>query len=220
MKISPFKKIKGKSGATRHLFCVPNHGWFMIYRMSTDNTKIWKVSQLYDKTGTVAIVKDDWLPTKEELYDMNLFFENYMINSVIAYGQTITESVLMLAEVLDKFSPFKGTYIMCAANYFNDEQRHANMPTNIKQGYIVAGCRHNHCWGIKAATTKLKPSEVLIGEEVVNLSTLPVPRTPIQGFITNKNKFVTRIEAAKIAFDAGQIPGWKEGDSLQSEEMW
>lgn len=41
-----------------------------------------------------------------------------------------------------------------------------------------------------------------------------------QGFETTAGRFVTRREAAEIAFKAGQIPKWEEGQILISEELW
>ena len=41
-----------------------------------------------------------------------------------------------------------------------------------------------------------------------------------QGFLTSKYRFVKRKEAAKIAFDAGQIDKWKDGDIILSEQLW
>lgn len=41
-----------------------------------------------------------------------------------------------------------------------------------------------------------------------------------QGFITNDNEYVDRIEAGKIALDAGQTDRLKWGPSLYSEDLW
>lgn len=41
----------------------------------------------------------------------------------------------------------------------------------------------------------------------------------MQGFIGNHGEFLTRQEAAKMAFEAGQITEWKEGQILLSEEI-
>ena len=40
------------------------------------------------------------------------------------------------------------------------------------------------------------------------------------GFLTNRFRFVLRKEAAKIAFDAGQISKWEDGDIIVSEQLW
>jgi hypothetical protein len=41
-----------------------------------------------------------------------------------------------------------------------------------------------------------------------------------QGFLTSKYRFIKRKEAAWLAFQAGQIDKWKDGDILLSEELW
>jgi len=63
-------------------------------------------------------------------------------------------------------------------------------------GPIYIGRRHHEI--IKAAKGKLKRGE--------------------QGFISDGGKFVTRNEAAKIAFECGQIP--KLWTMLFSEDLW
>lgn len=45
-------------------------------------------------------------------------------------------------------------------------------------------------------------------------------KTRTQGFLTNKYRFVLRKEAAKIAFDAGQIDKWHYGAIIFSEQLW
>ena len=65
---------------------------------------------------------------------------------------------------------------------------------------IVFGRDHAECFS----------SRVPIGD-YVNLQ---------QGFLTNKFRFVLRKEAAKIAFDAGQIDKWEDGDVIVSEQLW
>ncbi len=40
------------------------------------------------------------------------------------------------------------------------------------------------------------------------------------GFLTNKLRFVSRKEAARIAYEAIQIDKWEDGQMLISEELW
>lgn len=52
-----------------------------------------------------------------------------------------------------------------------------------------------------------------------------IHRTEVQGFLTNTNRFVTRKEAYKIAFEANQIIGPNKGRSensigLTSEDLY
>ena len=89
-------------------------------------------------------------------------------------------------------------YILCAADWYKDlplikpeclEPR-GFRPYNVDRGIVFCGWRHSNCLYQKVAITGLADSES--GENV-------------QGFLTNKNRFVDREEAAIIAFDAGQI---------------
>lgn len=36
-------------------------------------------------------------------------------------------------------------YIICAANYYNDEVKRDFEPSNIKTGFVVCGRRHHNC---------------------------------------------------------------------------
>lgn len=40
------------------------------------------------------------------------------------------------------------------------------------------------------------------------------------GFLTNHKRFVSREEAAKIAYFSNQIDKWKEEDVIFSEDLW
>lgn len=88
-------------------------------------------------------------------------------------------------------------YILCAANHYNDKEKHVGQPINIKEGYVIYGRRHNNCIGIFAKIVRFPYDE----------NALIIRKTEIQGFITNTNRFVTRQEAYKIAFKANQIIG-------------
>ena len=63
-------------------------------------------------------------------------------------------------------------------------------PYNVDVGIVFSGWRHPNCMYQMIAITGLRQCEA--GEE-------------IQGFLTNKNRFVDRIEGAKIALSCGQI---------------
>lgn len=79
------------------------------------------------------------------------------------------------------------------------------LPINCDKGLVFCGFRHVHCMYTMIAITGLRsvPSEV--GEE-------------IQGFLTNKNRFVSRTEAAEIAYICGQIE--KRKYVLFSEDLY
>lgn len=42
----------------------------------------------------------------------------------------------------------------------------------------------------------------------------------IQGFATNKERFLDRVEAAKFAMENGQVTGFGDKEPLFSEDLW
>lgn len=105
----------------------------------------------------------------------------------------------------------KKEYILCAAIWYKDipllnpkvlEPR-GFAPYNVDRGIVFCGWRHPNCIYAKVAITGLRDAEC--GEY-------------IQGFLTNKNRFVDREEGAIIAFNAGQID--KEIKRLHSEDLY
>ena len=63
-------------------------------------------------------------------------------------------------------------------------------PYNVDKGVVLCGWRHSNCMYQMVAITGLKNHEA--GES-------------IQGFLTDTNRFVDRIEGAKISLESGQI---------------
>lgn len=100
------------------------------------------------------------------------------------------------------------TTILCAANHYDDKIEHVHQPKNITSGFVVCGRRHHNCINTFAMIVGFPYDEQ--GHEI--------HRTEIQGFITSDNNFVTRREAAEIAFDAGQITEKKT--TLYSEDIY
>jgi hypothetical protein len=80
-------------------------------------------------------------------------------------------------------------YIVCAATHYDNNLSYLNQPDNINSGYVVCGLRHNN---ITYLHNQLSPG--LTGR-----------RKDSEGFLTSNNLFVNRQQAAKIAFEAGQI---------------
>jgi hypothetical protein len=76
-------------------------------------------------------------------------------------------------------------------------------PYNVDRGIVFGGWRHMNCLYQMVAITGLSDYEA--GES-------------IQGFITNKNRFVDRKEAGQIAFEVGQTEELKT--CLYSEDVW
>ncbi len=106
-------------------------------------------------------------------------------------------------------------YILCAANLYNDGKKHEHQPININRGFVVCGRRHHNCISTFAQIVGFPYSE--LGQRIQN--------TEEQGFLTNTNRFVTRKEAYKIAFESDQIKGPNQGYSensigLTSEDLY
>lgn len=101
-------------------------------------------------------------------------------------------------------------YIMCSAIWYKDLPlvktfEHNILPVNCDRGIVFCGFRHPHCMYSMCSITGKRSVETEVGEYE-------------QGFLTSKNRFVDRKEAAKIAFERGQIPEPKE--TLYSEDVW
>lgn len=100
-------------------------------------------------------------------------------------------------------------YILCAAIWYKEiplkKVINGVLPINCDMGLVVTGHRHPHCMWTMSSLTGLRSVTPEVGEY-------------IQGFLTNKNRFVDREEAAIIAFDAKQIT--KEKQTLFSEDLY
>jgi hypothetical protein len=77
----------------------------------------------------------------------------------------------------------KEEQILCAAIWLTEVERPTHRPINTPKGVVVSGFRHGDCIGQISALTNKKLFEH--GEH-------------IQGFLTNKNRFVDREEGAEI----------------------
>lgn len=94
--------------------------------------------------------------------------------------------------------------ILCAAIWFDDGKKYDLQPYNIESGLVLCGWRHG-CIFPQIGGLVRERQELSIYEKE-------------QGFLTNQNRFVTRSEAAKIAFIAGQID--EETNRLFSEDLY
>ena len=99
--------------------------------------------------------------------------------------------------------------IMCSAIWVKDENvKYVHYPTNIEYGLIILGYRHCNCLEHLSNLYERKRM-VAIGS--------------VQGFLTNNNRFVDRVEARIIAESCGQILDSKytsHGKELYSEDVW
>ena len=108
-------------------------------------------------------------------------------------------------------------YILCAAVWYKDLplkkpeilEHRGFRPYNVDRGVVVSGWRHMNCIYQMVAITGLRSIPAEVGEE-------------IQGFLTNKNRFVDREEGYNIAEEAGQLNDRSRGGSrtLYSEDLY
>lgn len=97
-------------------------------------------------------------------------------------------------------------YIICAANWYQDLISPSFQPINIEKGIVICGHRHHNCMHNMLALTGLE-ADYKAGKS-------------IQGFLTNTNRFVDRIEGAKIALESKQIEKLQFGKQLYSEDLY
>lgn len=109
----------------------------------------------------------------------------------------------VLAEVQDR------EYILCSAIWYKDLPTQKLLATNIDKGIIVCGHRHGNIIATVKALAELRT--VKFGADSVGETE--------QGFLTSKNRFVSREEAAIIAFSTGQI-AIEKLTLLYSEDVW
>lgn len=89
--------------------------------------------------------------------------------------------------------------IMCAANYVDDGIHHSFKPYNIDTGLVYSGWRH-------PCIFETMPKGTVHG--------------CVQGFLTTKNRFLTRAEALELVKETGQLKEDLIGGVLTSEDLW
>jgi hypothetical protein len=102
-------------------------------------------------------------------------------------------------------------FIICAAIWYKELplkyeeplRLRGFSPYNVDCGVVMCGWRHMNCMYQMVGITGLRDCEA--GES-------------IQGFLTNKNRFVDRKEGGEIAYGAGQTKGLKA--RLYSEDLY
>jgi hypothetical protein len=103
--------------------------------------------------------------------------------------------------------------IVCSAVWYKELELKKDMPTytylpkNLDKGIVFCGFRHGQCIYSKYAITGLRDAES--GENE-------------QGFLTSKNRFVSREEGLEIALKQNQFIDLKEirGNQLYSEDLY
>jgi len=86
-------------------------------------------------------------------------------------------------------------FIICAANHYNDGKQHTHSPKNIDSGFVVCGRRHHNC---------INTFGMIVGFPYT-ADGHKLHKTEVQGFLTSKDRFVTRKEALEIAINAKQL---------------
>lgn len=98
--------------------------------------------------------------------------------------------------------------VICSAIWYMDLPTAVHGPTNVDHGTVICGYRHPHCIHAMYALTGKRSVESEVGKFV-------------QGFLTNKNKFVDREEGADIALKNGQIKHLSYSKTkLYSEDLY
>ena len=131
---------------------------------------------------------------RERLLNGKTFITSEKGNSMVPLIKSGQEHKLEPVEWEDE-------YILCAAIHYNDFKTYLHQPKNIETGMVICGRRHHNI--------------------IYNWNQLSFGKTrctDTQGFLTNKDRFVNREEAAKIAFESGQISIPKK--ELFSEDVW
>lgn len=101
-------------------------------------------------------------------------------------------------------------YILCAAIWYLDLENEIkqSLPINCESGIVILGHRHGQC---------IQTLLSLKGLRTVTYAP-DGAGNHVQGFLTSKNRFVNRKEAAQIAFDTGQTKDLK--GLLFSEDLY
>ena len=92
-------------------------------------------------------------------------------------------------------------YILCAAIWFEDGKEYHYQPNNIKSGLVLCGHRHGYIFAQIGGLVKERQELGIYEKE--------------QGFLTSKNRFVGREEAAEIALIQNQFKDDKEKAEVQ-----
>lgn len=102
-------------------------------------------------------------------------------------------------------------FVMCAAIWYDDGEKHEFQPYNIESGYVVCGWRHPNCFSTYRA---IKQEKGKITFKELN------KMHGVQGFLTTKNRFLNRAEALELVQHTGQLSKPLIGGVLTSEDLW
>lgn len=100
--------------------------------------------------------------------------------------------------------------IYCAAIWYKELPTAKYMPKNIDKGIVVEG--HRHADIIRTMVNLIGKRTCTNGEDCTGEFE--------QGFVTNTNRFVNRVEAMKIAREANQLIEETTFSELYSEDLY
>jgi len=147
-------------------------------------------------------------PDKCKIIGRDLTYENGREDGA-ADAQHVADIALADCKITDRNKEF----ILCAAIYYADGKKYVHQPKNIGHGFIITGRRHHNC----IATFGILNRKKLMAYKKIRQH---------EGFLTNRDRFVTRFEGYEIAVAAGQTPPkhdpkWlKSIPQLYSEDLW
>jgi hypothetical protein len=104
-------------------------------------------------------------------------------------------------------------YIVCSAIWYKELPTQHHLPKNVDRGVVVCGLRHAFIIDVVMELSELRT--VKFGEKSVGEN--------VQGFLTNTNRFVDRIEALNIAISRNQVNENELGNprvGLFSEDLY
>ena|SRR5690554_1002856 len=111
----------------------------------------------------------------------------------------------------DCFDVIEKELITSATIWYKDLKTATFKPTNIDKGIVVCGYRHPHIIEIVKHLSNLRTVE--FAEDGVG--------DVVQGFMTNKNRFLDRKEAMILAIANGQVSGkTHSNEELYSEDLY
>lgn len=160
------------------------------------------------------------LGTYKNLIKMILEFDNLPENKKTLVMNFIKEAAMIANEGFDELLELVDTttlpdeYILCAAIWYKELplkkeeplRLRGMSPYNVDRGVVLCGWRHANALYQMVGITGLKCYEA--GESV-------------EGFLTNKNRFVDRKEGMKIATSANQLAtDLHIGNELFSENLY
>lgn len=96
----------------------------------------------------------------------------------------------------------KTEYVMCAAIHVDDGVHYLYQPYNIDTGIVLCGWKHPGIF------------------QQIALLRMPDSSKVTSGFLTTKNRFLTREEAYALVKETGQLKQPLIGSVLTSGDLW